>query len=119
MVVVNPLLYNDIYEAKLSPQEIRNEVEKSLPLELLLKSDYSITWIQITSTLATLIYMYSLNENGRDSIFIKTSYEVKISIQPKIIDAVKFSDALNRAADKRGLYQLKYLLHRIELQQSI
>lgn len=117
--VVNPLLYNYIYEAKLSSQAILNEFENYLPMELLLKSDYSITWIQMTSTIATLMYMYSLNEDGRDGIFISSEEGAQISIQPKIIDSTKFNEALNRVANRRGLYQLKYLLHRIELHQSI
>ena len=116
--VVNPLLYYDIYETKLSSQELLDKFENYLPLELLLKSDHNVTWFQMTSTIATLLYMYSLNENGRDSIFVRTVEGSQISIQPKIIDSRTFSEALNRVADRRGLHQLKYLLHRIELQQS-
>jgi energy-coupling factor transporter ATP-binding protein EcfA2 len=118
--VSNPQLYQKIYNKKLTPQEILNELEDYLPRVLLEKDDDSNEWRQISYTIASLLNMYSINEDFESKgIFIISNGTKSVSLQSKLLDKKTFDEALTWCASYQQRFPLRYLIDRIELLQSM
>lgn len=118
--VSNPQLYQKLYNRELSPQVILNELEDYLPRVLLEIDDYKNERRQITYTIASLVYMYSINEDSESKgIFIISNGSKSVSLQCKLMDQKTFDEAIAWSAGHQKRFPLSYLLDRVELLQSI
>lgn len=120
--IANNTLYSKIINEQLTAQELLNELEDFFPLELLLMDDNNSEWRQMTYAIASFVFMYTLDNNGRERERIITSNKDKIStLQTKHLDLKTFDEALSWYYDKRyqGEIPMKKLIHKIELEQVL
>jgi len=120
--IVNPYFYYDIIEEKLTAQGLVDKIEDYFPIELLVKNDYESSWMQMTNTIASFVYMYTLDNNGRErEHIINPNDEKNNSLQTKHLDSETFGKALAWVYNRRhrGVVPLQFLVNRIELLQPI
>lgn len=120
--IANNKLYSKIKNEQLTAQELLNELEDSFPLELLLMDDNNSEWRQMTYAIASFVFMYTLDNNGRERERLITSNKEKIStLQTKHLDLKTFDEALSWYYDKRyqGEIPMKNLIQKIELEQGL
>jgi len=120
--IANNKLYSKIKNEQLTAQELLNELEDSFPLELLLMDDNNSEWRQMTYAIASFVFMYTLDNNGRERERIITSNKEKIStLQTKHLDLKTFDESLSWYYDKRyqGEIPMKNLIQKIELEQGL
>ena len=120
--ITNPSLYRNILNEKFTAQDLLNELEGCFPLELLVKTDFSSTWRQMTYSIASFVFMYTLDDNGRERERIITSNDGKTNIlHTSHLDSNTFNEALTWCYNNRynGEIPLKYLTQKIELEQGI
>ena len=120
--IANNTLYSKIINEQLTAQELLNELEESFPLELLLMDDNNSEWRQMTYAIASFVFMYTLDNNGRERERLITSNKEKIStLQTKHLDLKTFDEALSWYYDKRyqGEIPMKNLIQKIELEQGL
>ena len=120
--IANNKLYSKIKNEQLTAQELLNELEESFPLELLLMDDNNSEWRQMTYAIASFVFMYTLDNNGRERERLITSNKEKIStLQTKHLDLKTFDEALSWYYDKRyqGEIPMKNLIQKIELEQGL
>ena len=120
--IANNKLYSKIKNEQLMAQELLNELEDSFPLELLLMDDNNSEWRQMTYAIASFVFMYTLDNNGRERERLITSNKEKIStLQTKHLDLKTFDEALSWYYDKRyqGEIPMKNLIQKIELEQGL
>lgn len=120
--IMNHELYYNILNRKYKVQELLNEIEDFLPLELLeKKEEYDSPSRVMTPTIASLILMYNLDENGVEQIkLINNNGEKSLSIKTKHIDSEKFYDVITWNYNRhREIIPLAYTLKKIELQEEI
>lgn len=115
-------LYRNIINEKFTAQELLNELESCLPLELLVKTEYSQTWRQMTYTIASFVFMYSLDDNSHERERIVNSNDSKTnSLHATYLDSETFNEAISWSYNNRfnGEIPLKYITKKIELEQGI
>lgn len=120
--VVNPMLYRSIINEKYTAQQLLNELEDYLPRELLVMDDNSPSWRKMTYTVASFIFMYTLDDNSLERERIITSNDGKTNtLHTKYLDTKTFGDALSWYYNKR--YQseipLRFITKRIELEKGL
>ena len=120
--IANPDLYRSIIEEKYTAQQLLNEIEDFLPIELLIMDDNNFSWRQMTYTIASLVFMYTLDVNAieREKI-INPNEEDKCSLKTKYMDNKTFGEAVYWYYGRRhhGEIPLHHLTQRIELEQGI
>ena len=120
--ISNHDLYRSIIDEKYTAQQLLNEIEDYLPTELLVMDDYSSSWRQMTYTIASLIFMYTLDVNAmeREKI-INPNDENKCSLKTKYLDNKTFGEAVYWYYGRRhhGEIPLHHLTQKIELEQGI
>ena len=120
--VANPELYRSIVEQKYTAQQLLDEIEEYLPNELLVMDDYNSSWRNMTYTIATFVFMYTLDNNGRErEIIINPKEENKCLLVTKYIDNTTFGEAIAWHSGRihRGDIPLHYLTQKIDLEQEI
>lgn len=120
--IANSRLYRCIMNEQLTAQELLNELEDFLPIELLVMDDYNSEWRQMTYAIASFIFMYTLDDNGREREHIFTSNEEKTSnLKTKYLDSETFYEALSWYYHNhyQGEIPLRYLAKRIELEHGL
>ena len=122
MKIAKPELYNSIIQEKYTSQELLNELEDFFPKELYVKNDYNSTWRQMTYTIASFVFMYNLDDSGREREHILTSTDGESNtVVAKHLDSDTFIEALKWSSRMRfnGEIPLRYLIQKIELEQAI
>ena len=119
---MNPTLYHDIVDEKYSAQQLLNELEDFFPHELLVMDDYNSSWRKMTYTMASFIFMYTLDDNAREKERIITSNDGKTNtLNTKFLNKDIFDGALSWYYSRR--YQneipLRFITQRIELEKSL
>lgn len=120
--IVNHTLYRNIVEERYTAQQLLNELEDYFPRELLVMDEYNSSWRKMTYTIASLIFMYTLDDNAHERERIITSNDGKTNIlQTKYLDAQTFDDALSWYYSRRykGEIPMRFITQRIELEKSI
>ena len=120
--ISNVDIYQSIIEEKYTAQQLLNTIEDYLPSKLFEKDNYSSTWRQLTYSIASLIRMYSLDDNGRErEKLINPNNEIKSILITKYLDNETFNYAFNTYYDRsfRDRIPLCHLTRKIELQQGL
>ena len=120
--IVNPTLYHNIVEEKYNAQQLLNELEDFFPQTLLVMGDYNSSWKKFTYTMASFIFMYTLDENAHERERIITSNDGKANnLNTKYLDAKIFGEALAWYYGKRyqGEIPLRFITQRIELGKTL
>ena len=120
--IANPSLYLSLIEQKFTAQELLNAIEGYLPSQLLEMDENNNSWRQMIYTIASLVHMYSLDDNGREREKIITSNnEIKCSLKTNHLDNKTFGDAINwyHGRIHQGDIPLSHLTKKIELEQGI
>lgn len=120
--IVNPTLYHNIVEEKYNAQQLLNELEDFFPQTLLVMGDYNSSWKKFTYTMASFIFMYTLDENAHERERIITSNDGKANnLNTKYLDAKFFGEALAWYYGKRyqGEIPLRFITQRIELGKTL
>ena len=117
---VNSELYYNIFNRKYKPQELLDEIENFFPLELLeKKEEYDSPARVMMPTIASLIFMYNLDENEVEQINLrKKDGDNQPSIKTKHIDSEIFYNTIILNYNRRHA-PLSYILKKIELQEEI
>lgn len=119
--IVRPELYGQIIDKSFTAQQLLAELEGYFPRELLVNDDDNIAR-QMTYTIALLVLMYTLDDNGWEREHIIDSKEgiLKNSLVVKYIDQKTFDDALVFYFKRIGLGEtpLQFLIKRIELEKG-
>lgn len=120
--IVNPTLYHDIVDEKYSAQQLLNHLEDFFPHELLVMDDNNSSWRKMTYTMASFIFMYTLDDNAREKERIITSNDGKTNtLNTKFLNKDIFDGALSWYYNRR--YQneipLRFITQRIELEKSL
>lgn len=120
--VANNVLYRSIIERVFTAQQLLNEIENYLPSKLLVKGENSKSWRQMTYTIATLVYMYILDDNGlvKEEV-INPNDENKCLLKTNHIDRETFVGAILWCNGQihRGGVPMSHLTKKIELEQKI
>ena len=120
--IVNYDLYYNILNRKYKLQELLDEIEDFFPLELLEKrEEYDSPSRVMTFTIASLISMYNLDEDGVEQINLRDiDGDNQPSIKTKHIDSKTFYDIIAWNYNQRSrIVPLSYILKKIELQEEI
>ena len=89
---------------------------------LLVMDDYNSEWRQMTYAIASFVFMYTLDNNGREREHIITSNKEKAcTLQTKHLDPKTFGEAISWYYEKRheGEIPLQHLTKKIELEQGL
>lgn len=120
--IANTELYRSIIEEKYTAQQLLNEIEDFLPIELLIMDDNNFSWRQMTYTIASLVFMYTLDVNAieREKI-INPNEENKCTLKTKYMDNKTFGEAVYWYYGRRhhGEIPISHLTRKIELEQGI
>ena len=117
-----PDLYDKIHFAKLTAQELLNELEIYFPKELLTQDEYNRSWRQMAYSIASFVFMYTLDDNGIEQERIVLSEKDKTTtLKANILDQKTLGEAIcyNNSRRFRSEVPLNYLIKRIELEQGI
>ena len=120
--IVNPILYRSIADEKYTAQQLLNELEDYFPQEILVMDDYNSLWRKMTYTMASLIFMYTLDDNGREKERIFLSNDGKTNtLNTKFLNKEIFDGALSWYYSRRyhNEIPLRFITQRIELENSI
>lgn len=120
--IVNTDLYYNIFNRKYKTQELLDEIEDFFSFELLeKKEEYDFPARVMTPTIASLILMYNLDENGVGQINLRNKDDDnQPSIKTKYIDSETFYNTITSNYNiERGIMPLAYMLKKIELQEEI
>lgn len=119
--IANPILYHNIIEEKYTAQQLLDEIEGFIPFELLVMNENDTSWRQMTYTIASLILMYTLDDNGRVRMTIINRDNKTTSLKPNRMDEKMFNDAFFWYYGKlhQGDIPLRHLTRKIELEQAI
>lgn len=120
--IVNSDLYYNIFNRKYKTQELLDEIEDFFSFELLEKKEgYDSPLRVMTPTIASLILMYNLDENGVEQINLRNKDDDnQPSIKTKYIDSETFYNTITSNYNiERGIIPLAYMLKKIELQEEI
>ena len=120
--IANNKLYSKIINEQLTTQELLNELENFFPKVLLVMDDYNSEWRQMTYAIASFVFMYTLDNNGREREHIITSNKEKAcTLQTKHLDPKTFGEAISWYYEKRheGEIPLQHLTKKIELEQGL
>jgi len=120
--IVNSDLYYKIFNRKYKLQELLDEIENFFPLELLEKTEeYDSPSVVMTPTIASLILMYNLDEDGVEQINLRDiDGDNQPSIKTKHIDSKTFYDIITWNYNQRSrIVPLSYILKKIEIQEKI
>ena len=119
--IASPELYHNILDEKLTAQELLTELEKFLPISLLIKNDSKFDSHQITYTLALFILMYNLDENGHEKEqIIEHNGGETITLISEHLDIDVFNEAFSFYHQRRhiGVTSMRHLTKKIELQEG-
>lgn len=115
-----PDLYDKIHFAKLTAQELLNELEIYFPRGLFVQDEHRDSWIQMTYSIASFVFMYTLDDNGREQEKIVLSETDKTTtLKANILDQKTLGEAICYNRRSYGKIPLNYLIKRIELKQAI
>ena len=118
--IVNPDLYRNIINEKYSVQKLLNEIENSLPLDVIKKEDiYNTVMRYMTNTIALLICMYNLTDEGiQREIIINDNADMYIT--PKHISTSDIRGNIrNYQENLSSIKPLIYITKKIELGEDI
>ncbi|UPS43457.1 KAP family NTPase [Prevotella sp. E15-22] len=119
--IVKPELYRQIVDTSFTAQQLLTELESYFPRELLVMDVENTAWRQMAHTIASLVYMYTLNFNGieREQI-IDPKNNMASVLKTTCIDQRFFDETLSFKKYRIGWANtpLHFLIKRIELEQG-
>ena len=118
---MKPELYRQVVDVSVTAQQLLDGLEVCFPSELLVRDEDSTAWRQMANTIASLVLMYTLDNNGyeREHIIESKDGITTNLLTAMYIDQKTFDDALVFYSKRigRGEPPLQFLIKRIELEE--